>query len=79
MLTNMANLALTYRLQRQWKESKKLGVHVMEMEKKILGQEYLDTLNSIANLQSTYQNQGRWKEVKKLEVQIIEIKNKVLR
>jgi hypothetical protein len=40
----------------------------MEIRKRVLREEYLDTLTSINNLALTYRNQGRLKEAKKLEV-----------
>ncbi|OCK91730.1 uncharacterized protein K441DRAFT_664265 [Cenococcum geophilum 1.58] len=50
----MANLALTYRNQRRWKEAEDLDVQVMETRKRVLGAEHLDTLTSMGNLASTY-------------------------
>jgi hypothetical protein len=41
-LTDMANLALTYWNQGQWKEAKVLGVLVMETMKRVLGEEHPD-------------------------------------
>jgi len=40
----------------------------MEIRKRVLGEEYPNTLTSIANLALTYINQGRWKEAKELGV-----------
>ncbi|KAH8708390.1 kinesin light chain [Phaeosphaeriaceae sp. PMI808] len=58
--------------------SEELFVHVMEMRKRVLGDEHPDTLTSMANLASTYRNQGRWKEAEELEVQVIETSARVL-
>ncbi|KZL79726.1 tpr domain protein, partial [Colletotrichum incanum] len=54
----MANLASTYWNQGRWKEAEELEVRVMEMRKRVLGDEHPDTLTSIANLASTYRDQG---------------------
>jgi NAD/NADP transhydrogenase alpha subunit len=56
-----------------------LFMQMMEMTKRVQGQEHLDTLTSIANLASTYQNQGRWKKAKELQVQVMETRKRVLR
>jgi Tetratricopeptide repeat len=61
-LSNMANLASTYRNQGRWEEAEELEVQVMEMRKRVLRHEHPDTLISRAGLAWTYSNQGRWKE-----------------
>ena len=55
-----------------------MEVQVIKTRKRVLGQEYLDTLRSIANLASIYRKQGRWKEAEDLEVQVIETRKRVL-
>ncbi len=55
-LTNMANLASTYKNQGRWKEAEKLDVQVMEIRKTKFGANYPDMLTNIANLASTYKN-----------------------
>jgi hypothetical protein len=47
-------------------------------EKRVLGEEYFDTLTSMASLAVTYWNQGRWNEAEKLEVQVTEATKRVL-
>ncbi|KAI9764071.1 MAG: hypothetical protein M1840_008875 [Geoglossum simile] len=59
-------------------EAEKLFLQVMEMFKRVLGEEHPSTLTSMANLASTYRNQGRWKEAEELEVQVIETRKRVL-
>ena len=46
----------------RWEEAEKLQVLVVEMSKRVLGNEHLSTLTSMGNLALTYWNQGRWKE-----------------
>ena len=58
-LTSMANLALTYLNQGQWKEAEELGVQLMETSLKVLEEKQPFTLTSIANLALMYLNQGR--------------------
>jgi len=55
----MGNLAATYSNQGRWKEAEKLQVQVMQMCKKILGEEHPDTLTSMVNLAATYRNKWR--------------------
>jgi tetratricopeptide (TPR) repeat protein len=57
-LTSKNNLAETYRKQGRWKEAEELDVQVMEMRKRVLSAEHLDTLTNMANLASTFWNQG---------------------
>ncbi|KAF2176207.1 hypothetical protein K469DRAFT_607960, partial [Zopfia rhizophila CBS 207.26] len=58
-LTNMANLASTYRNQGQWKEAEELFVQVMETSARVLGLEHPDTLTGMANLARTWKSQSR--------------------
>ena len=57
------NLASAFWNQGRWKEAEELEVQVMEVRKRVLGQEHPDTLTSMGNLASTFSYQGRWKEV----------------
>ncbi|KAM4066732.1 tetratricopeptide repeat domain-containing protein [Hirsutella rhossiliensis] len=75
---SMANLAVTYGDQGRWKEAEPLEVQVMEMSKRVLGEEHPDTLSSMANLAATYRDQGRWKEAEPLEVQVMEMSKRLL-
>ena len=68
------NIASTYWNQGRWNEAEKLQVQVMDMRKKLLGEEHPLTLTSMANLASTYQNQGRWNEAEKLELEVMKLK-----
>ncbi|KAJ7292146.1 hypothetical protein C8J57DRAFT_1458652 [Mycena rebaudengoi] len=89
-LTSIANLASTYQNQGClkdaeelevvgcWKDAEVLEVVVMEVSKRVLGEEHPDTLTSMANLASTYQNQGRWKDAEALNMIVMEMKKRVL-
>jgi len=70
----MANLAAIYNNQGRWKEAEELEVQVLQMRKRILGEEHPFTLTSMANLAVTYRNQGRWKEAEDLEVQVMQMR-----
>jgi hypothetical protein len=45
-----------------------LDVQVMQIRKRVLGDEHPDTWTTMANLATTYWNQGRWAEAEELEV-----------
>jgi tetratricopeptide (TPR) repeat protein len=70
--------SLAYHEAGYWKEAEELQVAVMQMRKRILGEEHPDTLRSVGNLASTYQNQGRWKEAEELQVQVMQMSKRVL-
>ena len=70
--TNMANLAVIYKVQKQWIEAEALEVLVMEKTKHALGEEHPDTLTSIENPALTYKEQGQLKEAEALEVVAME-------
>ncbi|KAJ7209090.1 P-loop containing nucleoside triphosphate hydrolase protein [Mycena rebaudengoi] len=61
-----------------WKDAAALEVVVMEMRKRVLGEEHPDTLTSMGNLASTYRSQGRWKDAEALEVVVMEMRKRVL-
>jgi len=54
----MNNLASTYGGLGLWNEAEELFVQVMEMRKRVLGQEHPDTLVSVNNLELTYRSDG---------------------
>ncbi|KAH6665619.1 P-loop containing nucleoside triphosphate hydrolase protein [Halenospora varia] len=56
----------------RWNEAEAAITEVLEIEKRDLGADHLDTLTSIANLASTYRSQGRWDDAEELEVQVME-------
>ncbi|KAJ9133892.1 TPR-like protein [Pleurostoma richardsiae] len=61
---------------RYW-EAEALFVQLIEMRKRVLGEEHPDTLISMNNLALTFWNQGRWKEAESLNVQVIKTRKKV--
>jgi len=46
----MANIAAAFWKQGRWKEAKELEVQVVEISKRVLGQEYPDTLFRMSGL-----------------------------
>jgi hypothetical protein len=54
----MAMVGLVYTLSGRWKEAEELELQVMETDKRVLGEEHLDTLTSIGNLALTYHDRG---------------------
>jgi len=53
-------------------------VLVVEMTKRVLGEEHPDSLMSMANLAFMYRNQGRWKEAEELQMPVMKISKRVL-
>jgi tetratricopeptide (TPR) repeat protein len=62
----------------RYEEAEELGEQVMQMRKRLLGDEHPDTLTSMANLASTFRNRGRWKEAEELEVEVMQAMKRVL-
>ena len=54
-----------------------MQVQVVDIRKRVLGEEHPDSLMSMANLASTYQNQSMQKEAETLE-ELVEIRNQML-
>ena len=58
-LSFIANLVLTYLKQGWWKKAKKLYIYILEIDKRVVKEEYLEMLSSMANLVLIYREQGR--------------------
>jgi hypothetical protein len=71
-LTNMANLASTYKDQGRWNKAEELQAKELKICARVLGEEHPNTLTSMGNLASTYWDQERWKEAEELEVQVMD-------
>jgi hypothetical protein len=74
----MGNLALTYSDQGRWKEAEELEVQVMQMRKRVLGDEHPDTLTSMANLAFTLQSQACHEEALALTERCFQLRRRVL-
>ena len=74
----MSDLAITFCQQGRWKEAEELELRVMEVMRRVLGDEHPNTLKSVGNLVDTYRHQGRWKEAEELALQVLEKQNNVL-
>ena len=61
-----------------WKHAEQLGVQMLDMRKKVLGEEHPRTLSSMAILARTYANMGNLNKAEQLEVQVLEKRKKVL-
>ena len=72
------NFALVMGENGDWKNAESLEIEVMDMRKKLLGEEHPDTLTAMENLANTYFNQGRWNEAEQLEVQVMNMTKKLL-
>ena len=54
----------------RYNEAEKYLVHDMEMTKRELGENDVETLKSILHVANMYHRRGRWKEAEKLQVQV---------
>ena len=50
---------------------------MLDMIKKVLGEEHPDTLLSMANLAGMYLRQEKWTDAEQLEVQVLDVRKKV--
>ena len=73
-----STIGIVYTHEGRSKEAEELFVQVIEISKRVLGEEHPHTLTIMANLASTYWDQGRWKEAEELEVRVMEIRKRVL-
>jgi tetratricopeptide (TPR) repeat protein len=73
----MSALAHCHREHGKFDQAEVLEVQVMEMRKRMLGEEHPDTLYSMAELAVTFWSQGRWKEAEELAVQVMETRKRV--
>lgn len=55
-----------------------LGIRLLEAQKKKLGEEHPDILDSMNSLALVYQRQGRWKEAEDMGTILVELSKKVL-
>ncbi len=72
------HLALIYSEQGLWKDAEVLEVVAMEKRRRILGEDYPDTLTSMGLLASVYWNQGRLKDAEVLELVVLEKRKELL-
>ena len=61
-----------------WNTAEQLLIQVMDMRKKVLGEEHAETLLSIGNLAIIYWNQGKWNNAEQLEIQVMNMSEKLL-
>lgn len=54
----MHNLATSNHFQGQYQRATQLGEQTVEVRKRVLGAEHVDTLNSVHNLAKCYYSQG---------------------
>ena len=73
-----SNFALVMGENGDWKNAKELGIKVMNMREKLLGEEHPHTLSGMAHLAMTYRNQGRWNEAEQLQIQVMDMRKKLL-
>lgn len=64
--------------QRWWKEAEKLQIQVMQMSKRLLGEEHPDALVNMANLALTLLSQGQHDQAIPLMQNAVNLQTKIL-
>jgi tetratricopeptide (TPR) repeat protein len=72
-LENMANLALTYSAQGQWKRAEKELLRIIKVKTRIEGEGFLSLARTRSDLAILYLKQERLAEAEKLQLDVIEI------
>ena len=73
-----SRLGRTAYLQGKYPEAEALFSQTLEIQRRVLGPEHPDTLNSMNNLASVYYSQGKYAQAEALDSQILEIRRRVL-
>jgi Tetratricopeptide repeat len=74
----MSNLASIYADRGRRTEAEELNTKLIEIRKRILGQEHPVTLTSMTNFARSDWSQGRLKETEELQMQVVEIEGRTL-
>lgn len=76
-LKTLTTIAVGYWGQGRWKEAEELGVQILEVTKRVFGEEHRDTLVSMNNLMMIFMYQGRWKEAGEMGLRVLEVSKRV--
>lgn len=71
-------VSFIYNREGRWKKAEELQMHVIDIRRRIRGEEHPATLHTMDYLASIYNDQGRLKEAEELRVQVTEIMKRVL-
>jgi hypothetical protein len=74
----MNNLASTFWAQSRYEEAESLNVQVIEIKKKVLGEEHPNTLNTMSNLAHTWEAEGRFADALALRGSCAQARQRVL-
>ena len=74
----MNNLAFAWDRQGRYDEAEQLYVKVLEVSRRVLGEEHPDTVGSMYNLACLYKDQGRYEQAEPLYVELLDIRRRVL-
>jgi tetratricopeptide (TPR) repeat protein len=74
----MYNLANLYRAVGRYDDAERLHKKTLEIRRRILGQEHVDTLHSLNSLANVYRDQRRFADAEKFYRQILEIRQSTL-
>ena len=74
----MENLATTYHNLKEYTESEKLKIQILDSRRRILGLEHPHTIRAMTNLAVTYEILGKYEEAVKLVIQAQEVESRNL-
>jgi tetratricopeptide (TPR) repeat protein len=74
----MNNLASAYKYRGLYEEAEQLNLKVLEIRRRVLGEEHPRTLWSMGNLATVYTHQDRYEEAEQLQSKVLEIQRRVL-
>jgi tetratricopeptide (TPR) repeat protein len=77
-LRSMSNLAVLYRLRGKYAQAEPLYTEVIEIDRRVLGEDHPDTLRSMNNLAVLYNSQGKYAEAESVFTKVLEAKRRVL-
>ena len=69
----MHNLAIVLREQGQWQEAEQMYREALEVQRRVLGLEHLDTLASMHSLGVVLRDQGKWQEAEEMLGEVLEL------
>ena len=70
----MADLARTYRTQGRYSKASELKEHVLDVRKRLCGEEHPDTLMAMSFLANTYRDKGELQRAAELEEKVVEVR-----
>jgi serine/threonine protein kinase len=78
VVNSMGELAKWYSQKGRYKEAEPIYLEMLEIQRRVLGEEHQDTLASMSGLASVYYVQGQYDKAEPLLTEVLEIRRRVL-